>query len=128
MCGDEMVLVKDIEIYSHCEHHLAPFFGVAHIAYIPFEKVVGLSKLARVADAYSKRLQVQERITNQIANTIHETLNPVGVGVMLKCRHFCMCSRGVGKQGSTTITSALRGAMRTRASARAEFLSLVRSK
>lgn len=126
LCGDEMVIVRDIEFYSHCEHHLAPFFGRAHVGYIPDGKVVGLSKIARVVDAYAKRLQVQERLTNQIAECIDGTLAPKGVGVMMQATHFCMCSRGVGKQSSTTITSALRGAMRTIPAARAEFMSLVR--
>lgn len=127
VAGDEMVLVRDIELYSFCEHHLAPFFGVAHVAYIPSGRVVGLSKLARVVDAFAKRLQVQERLTNQIANTINDVLQPQGVGVVLQCTHFCMCSRGVGKQRSTTITSALRGAMRDLPDTRAEFMALVRS-
>lgn len=122
---DQMVLVRDIELYSHCEHHMAPFFGVAHIAYIPDGKIVGLSKLARVADVFAKRLQVQERLTNQIADSIVEHLNPKGVGVVIEARHFCMCSRGVGKQGSSTITSALRGAMLNEHDCRAEFFSLV---
>lgn len=125
LCGDEMVIVRDIEIYSHCEHHLAPFFGLAHIGYIPQLRVVGLSKLARVADAYAKRLQVQERLTNQIANAIEEGLYPKGVGVVIEAKHMCMCSRGVNKQQSTTITSALRGAMKDKPAARAEFMSLV---
>lgn len=123
---DEMVTVRDIEIYSHCEHHMAPFFGVAHIAYIPQGKIVGLSKLARVADVFARRLQVQERLTNQIADCIESTLKPLGVGVVIEAKHFCMCSRGVGKQGSTTITSALRGAMRHSPEARAEFLAFTR--
>ena len=125
---DEMVTVRDIEIYSHCEHHMAPFFGVAHIAYIPQGKIVGLSKLARVADAFARRLQVQERLTNQIADCINEALEPLGVGVVIEAKHMCMCSRGVGKQGSTTITSALRGAMRHSSEARAEFLAFARSR
>lgn len=125
-CGDELVIVKGIEFYSHCEHHLAPFFGQAVVAYIPDKKVVGLSKLARVVDAYAKRLQVQERMTNQIADCIHDTLKPLGVGVLVEATHFCMCSRGVGKQHSTTITSALRGALRDKPEARAEFLALAK--
>lgn len=123
--ADEMVLVKGIEFYSHCEHHMAPFFGVAHVAYIPQGKIVGLSKLARVTDIFAQRLQVQERLTNQIADCIHKNLDPLGVGVVMKAKHFCMCSRGVNKQGSETITSALRGAMREYGPARAEFLSLI---
>jgi GTP cyclohydrolase I len=125
--ADEMVLVKDIEFYSHCEHHMAPFFGVAHVAYIPQGRIVGLSKLARVTDIFSRRLQVQERLTNQIADCLHENLDPLGVGVVMRAKHFCMCSRGVGKQGSETITSALRGVLREDAAARAEFLALTRS-
>lgn len=121
---DEMVIVKDIELYSACEHHMAPFFGKAHIAYIPNGKVVGLSKLARVADIFARRLQVQERLTNQIADAIHEVLDPVGVGVIIEAKHFCMCSRGVNKQDSITITSALRGAIKEKPEARAEFLRL----
>lgn len=124
LCGDEMVIVRKIEFYSHCEHHLAPFFGVAHVAYIPTDRVVGLSKLARVVDVFARRLQVQERMTNQIANLIEETLKPKGVGVMLSAKHFCMCSRGVNKQASDTVTSALRGAIREDAAARAEFIRL----
>lgn len=124
---DEMVIVKGIELYSHCEHHMAPFFGVAHVAYIPNKRIVGLSKLARVVDIFSQRLQVQERLTNQIANIIDETLQPVGVGVVIEAKHFCMCSRGVGKQGSTTITSALRGVLKDKPAARAEFLALTKA-
>jgi GTP cyclohydrolase I len=125
LCGDEMVIVRDIDLYSHCEHHMAPFFGKAHVAYIPDKRVVGLSKLARVVDIYAHRLQVQERLTNQIANALEEHLHPKGVGVVVRCTHFCMCSRGVNKQGSTTITSALRGAIRDEHDARAEFMGLV---
>lgn len=124
---DEMVVVKSIELYSHCEHHMAPFFGVAHVAYIPSKRIVGLSKLARVVDIYSQRLQVQERLTNQIADAIQEGLDPVGVGVVIEAKHFCMCSRGVNKQGSTTITSALRGALKDKPEARAEFLAFIRT-
>lgn len=123
---DEMVVVKDIELYSHCEHHMAPFFGVAHVAYIPDGKIVGLSKLARVVDIFSRRLQVQERLTNQIADCIETVLEPIGVGVVIQAKHFCMCSRGVAKQGSSTITSALRGAIKSEPDARAEFLALCR--
>lgn len=124
LCGDEMVIVRNIDIKSHCEHHMAPFFGRAHIAYIPDKRVVGLSKLGRLADVFAHRLQVQERLTNQIANALHEHLHPKGVGVVVEATHFCMCSRGVNKQGSTTITSALRGAMKE-AAVRAEFFSLL---
>lgn len=125
---DEMVVVRGIELYSHCEHHMAPFFGVAHVAYIPDKRIVGLSKLARVVDIFSQRLQVQERLTNQVADTIMEVLQPLGVGVVVEAKHFCMCSRGVNKQGSTTITSALRGAIKDKPSARAEFLAFVAPK
>jgi GTP cyclohydrolase I len=123
---DEMVVVNGIEFYSHCEHHMAPFFGTASVAYIPNGQVVGLSKLARVVDAYAQRLQVQERLTNQIADCVDRALNPLGVGVIMRARHFCMCSRGVHKQSSSTTTSALRGAMRTTPAARNEFLALTR--
>ena len=124
--ADEMVVVKNLEFYSHCEHHMAPFFGTAHIAYIPDKRIVGLSKLGRVLDIFAQRLQVQERLTNQIADSIQEVLQPIGVGVILEAKHFCMCSRGVNKQHSTTVTSALRGAMKTNPSARAEFLALMK--
>ena len=124
LCGDEMVIVRNIDLYSHCEHHMAPFFGKAHVAYIPDQRVVGLSKLARVVDIFAHRLQVQERLTNQIANAVNEVLSPKGVGVIVEATHFCMCSRGVNKQGSTTITSALRGAIREKPEARAEFMGL----
>lgn len=121
---DEMVIVKDIELYSSCEHHMAPFFGVAHVAYIPNGRVVGLSKLARVVEIFARRLQVQERLTNQVADAIDEVLQPLGVGVIVEAKHFCMCSRGVGKQHSNTVTSALRGVMKTKPEARSEFLRL----
>lgn len=124
---DEMVVVKGIELYSHCEHHMAPFFGTAHIAYIPRGRIVGLSKLARVADIFARRLQVQERLTNQIADCINDVLDPLGVGVVVEAKHFCMCSRGVGKQGSTTVTSALRGVFREKPEVRSEFLALARA-
>lgn len=121
---DQMVLVKDIPVYSLCEHHLAPFFGTAAIAYVPDGRVVGLSKLARVLDAYARRFQVQERLTTQVADLLYEALDPKGVGVLLRCRHMCMESRGVCKAGAWTVTSALRGAMRDDPTARAEFLNL----
>nr|DAO81109.1 MAG TPA: GTP cyclohydrolase I [Caudoviricetes sp.] len=121
---DQMVIVKDMPIYSHCEHHLAPFFGTATIAYIPKGKVVGLSKLKRVANIFARRLQVQERLTQQIANAIEEHLQPLGVGVLIKCRHMCMESRGIETQGAETITSALRGVIRDEPQTRAEFLNL----
>lgn len=123
---DEMVVVKDIPIYSHCEHHLAAIFGTATIAYIPNGRIVGLSKLSRLADIYSRRLQVQERLTNQIADALDSLLSPKGVGVLIKARHLCMESRGICQQGHHTITSAVRGVMRTDPSARAEFLDLCR--
>ncbi len=123
---NELVLVKDIPLYSHCEHHLAPFFGVAHIGYIPDGQIVGLSKLSRLADIFARRLQVQERLTNQIADALTTALAPVGVGVILECRHLCMESRGIQRQGATTTTSAMRGALMDEPSARAEFLRLVR--
>lgn len=125
---DEMVLVKNIPIYSHCEHHLAPFFGVAHIAYIPNGHIAGLSKLVRLAEVFARRLQVQERITNQIADALTEHLSARGAGVVLECRHLCMESRGVCKSGATTVTSAMRGAMLDKPAARAELLSLVRDR
>jgi GTP cyclohydrolase IA len=121
---DEMVIVKDIPIYSKCEHHLADIFGTATIAYIPNGKVVGLSKLSRLADAFARRLQVQERLTVQIADALAEHLQPKGVGVLIRARHMCMESRGICQQGHHTITSALRGVLRTDALARQEFLRL----
>lgn len=123
---DEMVLVKDIPVYSHCEHHLAPFFGVAHIAYIPSRKIVGLSKLSRVTDIYARRLQVQERLTNQIAEALWVNLQPRGVAVVVQCRHFCMESRGIQKQGSSTITSSMRGVFMENLTTRTEFLDLIK--
>jgi GTP cyclohydrolase I len=122
--SDQMVLVKDIPFYSLCEHHLAPFFGVAHVAYIPSGRIVGLSKLSRLVDIFARRFQVQERMTNQIADALVEHLCPTGVGVMLRARHLCMESRGINRQGASTVTSALRGALREQSDARAEFLSL----
>jgi GTP cyclohydrolase I len=121
---DEMVLVKDIPIYSKCEHHLADIFGTATIAYIPDGRVVGLSKLSRVADAFARRLQVQERLTTQIADALDEHLKPKAVGVIVKARHMCMESRGICQQGHHTVTSALRGVFKTDPQARAEFLRL----
>jgi GTP cyclohydrolase IA len=123
---DELVLVKDIPIYSHCEHHLTPFHGVAHIAYLPNGKIIGLSKLARLAQVYAQRLQVQERLTQQIAHALQSALEPVGVGVVLECRHLCMESRGVRVPGSSTTTSCLLGALKEKPEARAEFMRLVR--
>jgi GTP cyclohydrolase I len=121
---DQMVIVKDIPIYSKCEHHLADIFGTCTIAYIPNGKVVGLSKLSRVADAFARRLQVQERLTNQIADAINDHLQPLGVGVIVKARHMCMESRGICQQGHYTITSALRGAIKDERDARQEFFQL----
>jgi GTP cyclohydrolase I len=121
---DQMVIVKDIPIYSKCEHHLADIFGTATIAYIPNGKVVGLSKLSRVADAYARRLQVQERLTAQIADALMEHLKPVGVGVLVRARHMCMESRGLCQQGHHTITTALRGAIKDEPQTRSEFLLL----
>ena len=123
---DEMVVIKDIPFYTHCEHHLAPFFGTATIAYIPDGRVVGLSKLSRVLDVFARRLQVQERLTTQVADALVQGLGPKGVGVLIKARHLCMESRGVCKQGHHTITSALRGVIKDEPSARAEFLALAR--
>ena len=123
----QMVVVKDIEVYSMCEHHMLPFFGKAHIAYIPNGHVVGLSKIPRVVDAYARRLQVQERLTNEIRDCIQETLQPIGVGVVIECRHLCMCMRGVQKQNSVTTTSAFTGGF-LQEKTRAEFLHLISSK
>lgn len=123
---DDMVLVRDIPVYSHCEHHLAPFFGVAHIAYIPNGRIVGLSKLSRLVDIYARRLQVQERMTNEIAGALETHLQPLGVAVVIECRHLCMESRGIARQGSTTVTSAMHGVFRDNDSARAEFMGLIK--
>lgn len=123
---NEMVLVKSLPVYSHCEHHMAPFFGVAHVAYIPDGKIVGLSKLSRLVDVFARRLQVQERLTNQIADAIQVNLNPLGVAVVVECRHLCMESRGIQRQGATTTTSAMRGVFMAEDAARMEFLRLIR--
>ncbi|HET9066472.1 MAG TPA: GTP cyclohydrolase I FolE [Gemmatimonadales bacterium] len=120
-----MVVVRDIEFYSLCEHHMLPFFGVAHVAYIPDGRIVGLSKTARVVEVFARRLQVQERMTDQIADALVEALQPLGVGVVLEASHFCMMMRGVEKQRSRTITSAMRGSFREDARTREEFLRLV---
>jgi GTP cyclohydrolase I len=120
-----MILVRDIEIYSLCEHHMLPFFGRAHVAYIPNGKIVGLSKLPRIVEVFARRLQVQERLTDQVADAIMDTLHPMGVGVVIDCLHLCMAMRGVEKQNSRTMTSALRGAFRDDPRTRDEFLRLV---
>jgi GTP cyclohydrolase IA len=125
---EEMIVQKDIDFYSLCEHHLLPFFGKAHVAYIPHHKIVGISKLARLVDVYARRLQVQERLTNQIANTIMEKLDPLGVAVVIEAEHLCMRMRGVEKQNSIIITSTLLGAFRTRQETRQEFMTLIRHK
>jgi GTP cyclohydrolase IA len=122
---DEMVIVKDVEMYSLCEHHMLPFFGKVHVAYIPKGKVIGLSKIARLVDVFARRLQVQERLTRQIADTIQDAISPQGVGVVIEARHLCMMMRGVEKQRSSTVTSAMVGCFRQKET-RAEFLSLVR--
>ena len=122
---NELVLVSDIELHSHCEHHMVPFVGKAHVAYIPNGRVVGLSKIARVVDAYAKRLQVQEKLTAQIANIINDTLEPTGVAVIHQCQHFCMCYRGVKKPGSWTTTSKRHGCFLTNDASRLELLTLI---
>lgn len=124
---DSMVLVKDVELYSLCEHHMLPFFGKAHVAYIPDGKVVGLSKIPRVVDVFSRRLQIQERLTEEIAEALQEELEPSGVGVVVEAYHLCMMMRGVEKQNSKTITSAVRGTFRDDQKTRDEFLGLVLS-
>ena len=120
-----MILVRDIELYSLCEHHMLPFFGRAHVAYIPNGKIVGLSKLPRIVEVFARRLQVQERLTDQVADAIMDVLHPQGVGVVVDCVHLCMAMRGVEKQNSRTVTSALRGAFRDDPRTRDEFLRLV---
>jgi GTP cyclohydrolase I len=122
---DEMVIVRDIEFFSMCEHHLLPFFGKMHVAYLPKTKVIGLSKIPRIVDAFARRLQIQERLTQEVAQTIQEIIDPVGVGVICEARHFCMMMRGVEKQHSGAMTSAMLGAFRDRKKTRDEFLSLV---
>src|ERR1700722_18194555 len=122
---DEMVIVKDIEMFSLCEHHLLPFFGKVHVAYIPQGKVIGLSKIPRLVDVFARRLQVQERLTRQIADAIQEAIAPQGVGVVIEARHLCMMMRGIEKQNSSTVTTAMVGCFRQKET-RAEFLSLVR--
>jgi GTP cyclohydrolase I len=125
--SEEMVIVKDIEFYSLCEHHMLPFFGKAHIGYLPNGKIIGLSKIARIVDLFARRLQVQERITNQVADTMMEILNARGVAVVLEASHFCMMMRGVQKQNSSTVTSAMRGAFQDDPNLRREFMELRRS-
>lgn len=122
---DELVLVSDIELFSHCEHHMVPFVGKAHVAYIPNGRVVGLSKVARVVDVFAKRLQVQEKLTKQISDAIQSHLHPQGVAVILQCQHFCMCYRGVKKPGSWTTTSKLHGIFLNDAAARMELFTLI---
>jgi GTP cyclohydrolase IA len=122
---DEMVIVKDIEFFSLCEHHLLPFFGKIHVAYLPKDKVIGLSKIPRIVDMFARRLQLQERLTQQVAQAIQDVINPLGVGVICEARHFCMMMRGVEKQHSGTVTSAMLGAFRGHKETRDEFLSLV---
>lgn len=123
---DEMVIVKDIEFFSSCEHHMVPFFGVAHVGYIPNGRIIGLSKIARIVDVFARRLQVQERLTTQITDCLQEALNPLGVGCVIEAQHLCMQSRGVQKQGSVAVTTALTGVFREKPEVRQEFLSAVR--
>ena len=125
---DEMVVVKDIDYFSLCEHHLLPFFGRAHIAYMPSRKIVGLSKIPRLVEMFSRRLQVQERLTTQIAHTINDVLQPRGVAVVIEGLHLCMLMRGVEKQNSKAVTSAMLGAFRDRPETRAEFMELIKSR
>ena len=125
---DEMVIVKDIEFFSLCEHHMLPFYGKVHVAYIARNKVIGLSKLPRIIDAYARRLQIQERLTQEVAQCIQDLLDPLGVGVIAEAQHFCMMMRGVEKQHSGTVTSAMLGAFRTNKETRDEFLSLIHAK
>src|SRR5256712_6945887 len=122
----EMVIVKDIDFYSLCEHHLLPFFGKCHVAYIPSHRVIGLSKIPRLVDVFSRRLQVQERLTNQIAETIHDKVTPLGVAVVMEATHLCMSMRGVEKQNSFAVTSAMVGAFRNNSRTRMEFLELIK--
>lgn len=123
---EEMVLIKDIPIYSLCEHHLLPFFGHAHVGYIPNDKIVGISKIARMVDLFARRLQIQERLTNQVADTLMEVLKPKGVAVVIEAEHLCMQMRGVQKRGTSIITSSMLGAFRKRPATRAEFMNLIK--
>lgn len=125
---DEMVIIRDIEFFSTCEHHLLPFFGKMHVAYLPKDKVIGLSKVPRIVDMFARRLQLQERLTEQVAQAIQSVISPRGVGVLCEARHFCMMMRGVEKQESSTLTSTMLGSFRTRKATRDEFLSLVRTR
>ncbi|GMV22890.1 MAG: GTP cyclohydrolase 1 [Acidimicrobiia bacterium] len=122
----EMVIVRDIDFYSLCEHHLLPFFGKCHVAYLPSKKVIGLSKIPRIVDMFARRLQVQERLTEQVADAITQKINPLGVAVVMEATHLCMAMRGVEKQNSLTVTSAMRGTFREDARTRHEFLQLIR--
>ena len=122
---DEMIIVRDIEVFSLCEHHLLPFIGKCHVAYIPSRKVIGLSKIARLVDVFARRLQVQERLTTQVAQVLMEKINPLGVGVVMEAQHLCMIMRGVQKQNSVAVTSAMLGVFRDKKQTRDEFLSLV---
>jgi len=125
---DEMVIVKDVEMFSLCEHHMLPFFGKVHVAYIPKGKVIGLSKIPRLIEVFSRRLQIQERLTTQIADTIQNVIEPQGVGVVIEARHLCMMMRGVEKQHSAAVTSSMLGCFRHEEETRTEFLSLIRSR
>lgn len=125
---DEMVIVRDIEFYSQCEHHLLPFFGRAHVAYVPQGKVIGLSKIPRIVDVFARRLQVQERLTREIAEAIEDAIHPQGVAVIMEAQHLCMMMRGVEKQSSKTVTSAMLGVFKTQIQTRNEFLSLVETR
>jgi GTP cyclohydrolase IA len=124
--SDEVVLVRDLEFYSMCEHHMIPFFGTAHVAYMPSRKIIGLSKIPRLLDVFARRLQVQERMTKQLADCLHDVLQPKGVAVVVEAKHMCMCMRGVQKQNSTTLTTAMVGVYKDNPQYRAEFMSLIR--